>query len=195
VTDDDVAGYIPERFEFDTQNRLYIAPRQDEDYNTSSYGALTFAAPHLGAREIVAVDFDYVLDMPDKWTAILSRRGWTGASTGLWSLASTGSPLTGTISMTITPTGTNNRLDFGIYYDNAVATTYTGLTGAAYFKVTNLRVATTTRDRINTTLGTTIAAGTRTVTPGSMANIYVGQQLRIDQGTGWGYRPPGRSAT
>lgn len=46
-----------------------------------------------------------------------------------------------------------------------------------------MRLVTSTTNRISTTLGTNIAAGTKTVTPASMARIYVGQRLNIDQGS------------
>lgn len=50
----------------------------------------------------------------------------------------------------------------------------------AWLKITNLRIATTIANMVDTTIGSNITAGNRTVTPASMANIYVGQQLVID---------------
>jgi hypothetical protein len=44
-----------------------------------------------------------------------------------------------------------------------------------------MRVVTSVANRISTTLGTAIAAGSRTVTPASMARIYAGQRLYINQ--------------
>ncbi|MBK9054947.1 MAG: hypothetical protein IPL78_29815 [Chloroflexi bacterium] len=54
-----------------------------------------------------------------------------------------------------------------------------------YMEITSLRVATTTANAVSTTIGSNITAGTRTVTPASMANIYEGQKLVID-GSGVG---------
>jgi hypothetical protein len=185
VTSDDSSGFSSERFEMDNNNRLYIAPRQDENYVNNSDGAWTYATPHNAAhaeRAIVIVEFDYILDAPSDWKGYLAKASWDSfINTIEWSVASVGAILSGTISLTIAPGA--NRLIFGLQYDDGTPAAYTGDTGQAYFRITNLRIATATTNRINTTLGTTIAAGSRTVTPGSMANIYVGQLLRIDQGT------------
>jgi hypothetical protein len=77
---------------------------------------------------------------------------------------------------------------FTAEFDNAHGSTdtvkriYTG-DYDAWLKITNLRVATSTEKFINTSVASSIAAGTRTVTPGSMNYIHVGQQLWIAQNT------------
>lgn len=48
-----------------------------------------------------------------------------------------------------------------------------------YLKITDLRVATSTVNMIDTTIGSSITAGNRTVTPAAMTGIYVGQKLYI----------------
>lgn len=180
VTSDNEAAYAHEAFEGDNNNRLYLAPRQDEDYDNLHIGAWSFATPHNSERQIVAVDFDYILNAPTDWAADLGRGAWDNYGTvSVWSVISTGGLKSGTVSLVLAPGG--SRLTFSMYYNDGTPTTYTGATGDKYLKITNLRIATTTRDRVDTTLGSTIAAGTRTVTPGSMANIYVGQQLRIGE--------------
>lgn len=55
----------------------------------------------------------------------------------------------------------------------------------AWLKITDLRIGTTATHVVNTTIGSNITAGTRTVTPAAMTNIYVGQKLVID-GSGVG---------
>lgn len=55
----------------------------------------------------------------------------------------------------------------------------------AWLKITDLRIGTTSTNVVNTTIGSKITAGTRTVTPAAMTNIYVGQKLVID-GSGVG---------
>lgn len=52
-----------------------------------------------------------------------------------------------------------------------------------WVKITNLRVATSSDNFVNTTVSATIIPGSRTVTPSSMTNIFVGQKLFIAQGT------------
>ncbi len=48
-----------------------------------------------------------------------------------------------------------------------------------YLKITDLRVATSTVNMIDTTIAISITAGSRTVTPADMTGIYVGQKLYI----------------
>lgn len=67
---------------------------------------------------------------------------------------------------------------------NGSAANYTNTAedGMNYLKLTNLRVATTTTNMVNTTVAATISTGTQTVTPASMANVFAGQQLVINSG-------------
>lgn len=48
-----------------------------------------------------------------------------------------------------------------------------------YLEITDLRVATSTTYMVNTTIGSSITAGVRVVTPADMSHIYVGQKLYI----------------
>jgi len=182
VLDTEVAGMFPSRFQFDTNNRLFITPQKNSTQgNTPIVGALTFAVPYGSSRLISGISFDYTLVAPANWTAqLISQTETFGSRAAEWTLASAGPTQTGTkLSL---PGTARARLEFSLYY-NAAAAVSGAETGDIYLKITNLRIVTATTNRVNTTLGTNIAAGTRTVTPGSMTNIYVGQSLQIDQGS------------
>lgn len=191
VNSDNNGSYTPEAFEGDNNNRIFVAPRQDEDYDVFHQAGWTMSVPHGSVRPIVAVDFDFYFAGPADWVARLIEGDWDDYSPALtvyWSETSAGSPLAGTVSVVLSPTA--NRLVFAMYDSGITPTAYTGVTGASYLRITNLRIATTSRDRINTTLGTAVASpGVTAVTPASMAGIYVGQQLRIEQGGS----PPGET--
>lgn len=187
MTERDISLYVPSRFAIDTSNYLSIAPTKNAIYANTGVnfviGGLVFQIPDQSTRQIVGISFDYTFLCPTSWEAGLVRRSTiSGASTTLVSYNGSGALQTGTFNTTLTA---DNILQFYLYY-NAAAATYTGETGANYFRVTNIRVVTSTANRVNTTLGTTILAGTRTVTPASMARIYVGQKLQIAHSTSVG---------
>lgn len=175
------AGMSPDRYIFDTQNRLFISPIKNAAIGASTdVGALTDETPDGGSRTIVGCSFDYDLLLPVNWNAqlVTQLRDFTSRAQ-VWILAATGALQRGSINITFTG---RDRLEFNIFNTAGVAA-HPNENGANYLKITNLRLVTSTTNRINTTLGTNIAAGTRIVTPGSMARIYVGQRLFISQGS------------
>lgn len=137
------SAYRPDRWEIDNNNRLYIAPRENEYYDiTDDRGGLTFADPHLGARNIAVVTFDYTVTLPSAtWVArLLSYTDAWGGVTVEWSQSGSGSG-----SATVTLTSPNPRLAFELFYNSAVETQWTGArTGSAFMRITNLRIKTTT---------------------------------------------------
>ena len=181
ITDSDTAGSYSQRAEIDTNNRLYIAARKGESFDNNRLVMLGYVTPHLGTRQIVGISFDYEYNAPNAtWQFRLDRRdsAWGFVANDI-TIGGSGAVAVGSYNYIMTAT---DNLTFGLYY-NAAATVYAGETGDTYVKITNIRLVTSTANRINTTLGTNIAAGTRTVTPASMARIYVGQRLQIDQGS------------
>lgn len=85
------------------------------------------------------------------------------------------------------PSGTNliGTSNNTMYIRNISVTWGANLTGAATNNFTiNVNQYRAGAALVNTTSSTTITAGTRTVTPASMANIFVGTQLVFSAGTG-----------
>lgn len=138
------------RYSIETTDRLYIAPNGGDGIDTNNIGSVYLKTPDGGSRQIVAISADYkVLGKTSTWTASISR---FNSSFGFLSTV-----------WSVTGTG-------------AVATGTITLSGLS---ACDMLMANFYLDRAGTTLGTTIAAGSRTVTPGSMTGIVVGMKLAI----------------
>ncbi len=143
MTVEDRANTATEQYEADNNNRIYIAPRKDEDYTVSTtLGRVGYAAPSAGARAIAQLTFTYSVYLDTGWTArcISASGGLGGTPTVEWSLAGNGALQTGTATVTLTST-TADALRFEI---NPATGTYAGETGDRYLKITSLRVKSTT---------------------------------------------------
>lgn len=175
----------PGRFTHDTQNRIYIAPQKNATVGNTGVtkrGMVGYFAPDLGTRDIIGASFDFVFVVPAaNWRAIFQAHntGFTGTANP-WLITSAGAgTTTGTIHVTFAAAKiVNFTMDF-----NAADTVFAGETGSAYLRITNLRIVTSTTNRINTTLTANRAAGANvTATVGSTTGMYVGQQLQINSG-------------
>lgn len=182
LTADDVAGFTSEKFNLDINNRLYIAPKKGANYVLNNVGVLGCRIPDSSTRQIAGIQFAYNLTANNQLRLLVQTRdsAWGSASTQ-FQLTGNGAAQTGVINIQVTA---NSALTFGLVALGALA--YGAEDGAEFVKITHLRVVTTLTNRVNTTLGTIIAAGTRTVTPASMTGIYVGQELYISQNTAVG---------
>lgn len=145
ATADDRSSRIPELFEMDSNNRLYISPRAGETLSASTIGGLTTETPDDGQKEFIVIEFDYALKAPSAtWRAQCIRwdRGYT-AGTAIWTLGGNGSTQTGSqwIGFGSNP---NARLEFVLFYNSGTPAAVGGSTGDIYLKITNVRVATHT---------------------------------------------------
>lgn len=178
VTGDDHSDYNESIFEIDNNNRLYITPIENQTFTSvTDKGGLVFKMPHNGARQLKAIQFTYEMTSASGWDAVLIgyNEGFTSAAT-LWTLSGGFGTQTGAAVVQLSTA--KDYIVLALYRPSS-STTPTADIGTLYIKLTNVRITTTVTNMVNTTLGTTIAAGTRTVTPGSMNNIYVGQALII----------------
>lgn len=140
TTSNDVANRTPEKYAMDTINRLFIALRKNETYaNNAEAGDYTLAAPHLPDRNIVEVEFTYEMLLPLDWDLALQSRNYDFSGfASEWNLAATGVLQTGTVTVTLA--SAKDRIAFRIINLTGGAYTWAGETGAAYAKITNLRV-------------------------------------------------------
>ena len=177
------SGNYPDRYEFDTQNRLFISPKKNETFGSSTYqGGLTFETPDGSSRTIVGISYDFALLLPTDWSyqVVTQNRDFSGR-TQLYTVAASGSLITGSKNDAFTGA---HRIEFSIF-DAGADTAHASETGDNYLRITNLRVVTSTANRINTTLSANRAAGTNvTATVASTARMYIGQRLLISNGTG-----------
>ncbi len=177
LTADDISTLKPERFEADNNNRLYMAARNREGFVNTDICAWGYQIPDGSLKNIVACQFEYALGSGTNWRArLLTRDEDWGSGSAQWTLAGGIAAKSGVENLTFTGAA---ALTFEL---EATATlTMAADTGStSSLKITKLRVATTTTNRVNTTIGANITAGAATVTPASMSNIFVGQQLWID---------------
>lgn len=178
VTDMEVGNSTPQRYSFDTTNRLFIAPNKGDAFDANSIGYLGFRIPNGSSRQIIGAAMDYEINLPSSsWTMELMRADGSFAPLAV-DRAEVGAGVVqrGTYNSTFTAC---DGFIVRIYY-NAATAVYAGESGAAYVELTNVRIVTSTTNRINTTLTANRAAGVNvTATVGSTARMYVGQVLQI----------------
>lgn len=155
------AGYPEERHSFDFERRVLIAPNKGTTYSTGFVGSATTETPNGSARTFATFSFDYEVLLPVTWVVrcLAAARDWSSASV-LWTLNASGALQTGSQSLT---TGAFDRLDFQLYYNNAVLTNHPNENGDNYAQFTNLRAKTTTA---STVLADAIAAALATYVNG-----------------------------
>ncbi len=171
----------PERFRFDTQDRIEISPQKGSTQGNTVAGRQAFENLSGGSRSLIGVQFSYELIAPASWQGGCEQfDGNWGFLAAPWTLNATGVTQTGAVHLTFAAT---QKLGFYLYY-NAAGATYTGETDAAYLRITNLRVVSSTTNRVSTTLSANRAAGASvTATVGSTAGMYVGMQLVMNTGS------------
>lgn len=178
ISDTDTPDSISQRFETNLTDQLYMTARKGESFDNTRLGMIGYVTPHLGARQIIGISFDYEFQAPNaNWLFLMMRRNsaWAFVATDS-SIAGTGAVLTGTRNFALTAT---DNIAFGLIF-NAAAAVFAGETGDCYFKITNVRVVTSAVNRIDTTLTANRAAGTNvTATVGSTARMFVGQRLNV----------------
>lgn len=155
VPSDLIPSRTPERFSFETERRLRIAPSGGNGFTTSSIGMLSIAQPTAASVQWQTIEASYTLKAPTGWRASLSRYDGTTFLSSLWTLDGIGTGATGITTQSGTLSFLSgvscSRLGFNLFCTRAA---------------TNLHTA-------------AITAGTRTVTPGTMAGIAVNAKLAI----------------
>jgi hypothetical protein len=187
VIQTDTPGRAPDKYNMDTSGRLYISTKKGQSYTFGSdAGAFVLKAPY-GGRKITGFSCDYTINLPNlgggnTWLFLYATYDEGFVNTSAATITATaGVAFSRTVHYVVTAC---DYLELLIYNNTGGTNTPAGEDGANYLQIRNLRVVTSTANRVNTTLGTAVpSAGTFTVTPASMARIYVGQQLQIDQGT------------
>ena len=142
VTRDEVPTADPAKFQFDTQNRLFIGLQKNASYGNSPWtvGEFAYITPDQGSRTIQTFSFDYEVNLPVGWT--MRWGSWTSnfvTFTSIGTLAATGAVQTGSISATVS-SAPIVIVDISRGAANAL---YAGETGDSYAKFTNLRIKTT----------------------------------------------------
>lgn len=177
------ATWYSARFTADNQNRLSIAPKKNAAYAFGDRsGAWRYVQPSLGSRQIVGIQFAYTVDLTaDYRMDVATYNEGYAAGAGVFTSTGTGAAVSGAMHLTF---AARDYAVMSIVCVNGAGATYAGEDGADYARLTNIRLVTSTTNRVNTTLtvGRTNGAAV-TCTVGSIANIYAGMQLVINSGT------------
>jgi|SRR5690242_822602 len=169
----------------DMKGRLYVSLLKNTAYRNNT-DTIRFALrqPDKSNHLTVGIAFDYSVGLPAGWLfRFQTRNDDLTVNTNIFDVVATGGSQRGAVNTTFTGASV---VSFAIF--NTSGSDYTNPfdNGVWSIEIKNIRVVSSVVNRINTTLGTTITAGLRTVTPASMANIYVGQQIQIANGTAVG---------
>lgn len=188
VTGAEIAGTTPDKYNIDFNGRIYMSLKKGQIYtNGTDACSVVLKIPHGSSKQIIGFSLDFTANLPNpvgvgSWDLAYQTADENYASRVATTISTmAGIAFSRTYNFVVTAC---DYLLLTIYNNTTAPDTPAGEDGANYIQITNLRVVTATTNRINTTLGTTFGAGgSNTVTPASMANIYVGQQLQIAHST------------
>lgn len=176
---------FPERYAIQIQDgQIEICPKKGETFAASNYEAIiVYNAPSGGTRQVAAIMFSYSISLPTDWQVrcVAVNAGYASASV-LWTFTSTGAAVNGAQAVTTA----RDFVYFDCYYVGAGTPTIATDTGAAFATLLNIRVFGSTTNRNSTTVSAISGAtpGVATITPGSMAAIYVGAKVLVSSAAG-----------
>lgn len=176
----------PEKYELavlQDSNELRITPKKNEVFSaTVDFGEMTWYVPINSTRNIIGVSFTVEMNIPTGWIfrCHTYNQDYSGFA-AQYTLTGTSSVITR--SVLIVGVFSAPRISFFMRNNTGANAQKVTDTGVDYIKVTNIRLVSSNTHLVNTTLGSTILAGTRSVSPASMANIFIGQQLVIANNT------------
>lgn len=135
-----VANRDMQRFEYDTNNRLYIAPRKGEVFSLNNVGGLYFLAPDGQVNDVreVSASYEFMGDVNWLGRVFVYDEVWGGGLVAL-SLVGSGVLQTGTFTYVV-GAGGYQVVEMVFYRGGAVPVAYVGETGDYYFKLTSVRV-------------------------------------------------------
>lgn len=160
VLETEQGGWSPQRYTFDTSNRLFISPNKGDvqggPVGARNIGGLAYLAPDRGDRIITRVSFDYTTVFPS--TDWILQVGWYSAapSGATWTSISSANIVTGSGSGSVTQTLTGSpvAVEIRVFPSFNPGVALTQESGTQFARITNLRVTTATP----TISGSTIAS-------------------------------------
>jgi hypothetical protein len=177
----EIGTCTPDRYAFDTNNRIYITPQKNATLGSTGTGKqamICFQLPDDSTRDIIGASFDVVYSMPTaSWRAFFQTRNadFSGIANPWGVTGGTGVTPRNVFVTFAAAKVVNFFMDF-----NAADAVFAGETGSAYLIVTNLRLVTSTLNKVDTTTTAIVAAGANVSIPVvSTARMYVGQRLYI----------------
>lgn len=181
LTSDDRGGRTPDRYGFDTQNRLWIGLKTNQQYDNANLGSFGYAIPDRSNRSIVGLMCEVRHTLPTATYAVQIARfngGFGGSRTVVATINGTGAVATTAIYLTF---AASDAIEISLLYASGAAVTYGGNDGDHGVRITRLRVVTDTTRAVGGNLGTAVAApGAVVCSPtAGVTDLYVGQALYI----------------
>jgi hypothetical protein len=149
----DTPGRAPDKYNMDTNGRLYISTKKGQSYTFGSdAGAFVLKAPY-GGRKITGFSCDYTINLPNSgggntWLFLYATydEGFVNTSAATITLTA-GVAFSRTVHYVVTAC---DYLELLIYNNTGGTNTPAGEDGANYLQIRNLRVVTSTANRVNT---------------------------------------------
>lgn len=182
ILESEIVSCRPDRFTFDTNNRVYIAPQKNATFGntgTTKQAMTAYRIPDSSTRDIIGASFDYATSVPAaNWRFAFQNRNadFSGIANPWLITTVAGGTTVGSVFVTFAAAPiVNFFMDF-----NAADAVFAGETGSSYLRITNLRLVTSTANMVNTTHTAAHGAGVNvTATVVTTARMYVGQRLFI----------------
>lgn len=172
----------PEMYRIQIDERMVMALTKSAAYtNNGDACGLGYRVPHLSSRGIVGAQYRLQLLVPNGWQYRLysfAGDSWSSGMSAPVALASAGTLITRAYHVTF---GSALALETAIWNESGATSTPAGETGSWYCIIEEMRLVTSTTNRVNTTLTAARAAGTSvTATVGSTARMYAGMRLVVN---------------
>ena len=136
ATEDEISDHVPHSFVFDKNDRIFIGLKKNTQYVNGDSGGWIYYAPHLkDTIKRVLIDYDVVVPNSNWHAHVYSYAEGFTSETVEWTQAGTGSG-----STTITLSTARPIIVFQLENHAAGTVNYTGESGAAYAKWTDVRL-------------------------------------------------------
>lgn len=147
LTTDNFANTLPDAYQIDTLNRLYVALTKNTVYgNNVDAAILLHTVPNQGSRNLQRWELTYSVLLPTNWQCQFYKGTWDHSAQTFGSAASLGSAITGdgtlqTGSLAFTSINANCVI-VDVFNSSGGNYTMSGETGDFYVKITGLRLLT-----------------------------------------------------
>jgi hypothetical protein len=181
ATESDLAAFSPAQYAIDTNNRIAISLPQGQVYTSggaANIGAVVYQKPEGGSRQIIGMMFDAVCTLPANWLFYFNQyqSGWTGV---VPTTIFTSGGATTVLNKFYTFAGCD-YINIGVINNTGGNYLVNNAPNVWQVIITNVRLVTTTANKVDTTTTGAVGAGAGVSVPVvTSARMYVGQRLHI----------------
>jgi hypothetical protein len=158
----ELTNAMPERFQLDNNNRVYLAVKKDHTSNNSNRGAMVYELPDRGANDVARLTFDYTIVGTGSGGGAKEYRlragglntSWTAVTTADYTVANN-TPVSGSGAINMGAGVQKIFFSWGRNHNSDGHFVGADTGDEAYAVITNIRIKSQTGD----VLGSDIAAG------------------------------------